>query len=763
MAQTKKQAAHQAPRQRRRDDRVARPHRAQAEDDGAQEAATQRRRATALRQAAHAGAARSRAPAIAAGIFAVRRCSSACSARRCRSRSRSRCSCSRALHPAGLLHRPSSTTPQAQSQARQRRRPSASHGRPHVHRRAGAGELLRGPPRRRATSALIVDPGDEAERILAAVDELGVTSRRSCSRTRTSTTSAPSRRSRAPTGAPVYCPELETSVLADIMSYVPWPGFGPFESYDADADGRRRRAARARRLRHRRASSRPATAPATSTYAIADEEALFSGDVLFQGSVGRTDLPGGDWPTLLASIARRCWTRFPTRPRSTRGTWASRRSAASAPATPSCASSRPGERAHPGAARHVRRAARRRGRARGAGAEAARRSSSAAGYRRIETPTFEATELFARGVGESTDIVQKEMYTFEDGGGRSLTLRPEGTAPVCRRLRRARHAQAAAAGEALVPVGPFFRHEAPAGGPLPPVLAGRGRGDRLRRPGRRRRDRSCCWPSCSTRSDARGVRLRISSLGTPEAARRLPRGAAGLPARARGRVCARGPRAHRAQPAARLRRRRPGHAGGHGATRRGCSTASTPTTREHFAAVRALLDAAGVAYEVDPTLVRGLDYYTRTVFEFEIRRARRPERRRRRRALRRAGRAARRPADARRGLGGRGRAHPARRRREPPVAAAARWTSSSPSPSPSAQRGRAFRLAREARRAGLARRSSSPGRSLKGQLKQADRAGARFVAILGDDGASCRTWRAASSAAWSRRGRPRGAARTAAA
>src|SRR6185503_4153734 len=56
----------------------------------------------------------------------------------------------------------------------------------------------------------------------------------------------------------------------------------------------------------------------------------------------------------------------------------------------------------------------------------------AAGYRRIETPAFEATELFARGVGASTDIVQKEMYTFDDGGGRSLTLRPEGTAPVAR-------------------------------------------------------------------------------------------------------------------------------------------------------------------------------------------------------------------------------------------------------------------------------------------------------------------------------------------
>ena len=55
-----------------------------------------------------------------------------------------------------------------------------------------------------------------------------------------------------------------------------------------------------------------------------------------------------------------------------------------------------------------------------------------AGYERIETPAFEATELFQRGVGESTDIVRKEMFTFEDAAGRSLTLRPEGTAPVCR-------------------------------------------------------------------------------------------------------------------------------------------------------------------------------------------------------------------------------------------------------------------------------------------------------------------------------------------
>ncbi len=67
-----------------------------------------------------------------------------------------------------------------------------------------------------------------------------------------------------------------------------------------------------------------------------------------------------------------------------------------------------------------------------AGGQGARAILEGAGYERIETPAFEATELFARGVGESTDIVQKEMYTLTDGRGRSLTLRPEGTAPVCR-------------------------------------------------------------------------------------------------------------------------------------------------------------------------------------------------------------------------------------------------------------------------------------------------------------------------------------------
>ena len=104
------------------------------------------------------------------------------------------------------------------------------------------------------------------------------------------------------TEAPVYCPELETQVLANIMDYVPWPGFGPFESYEADQTVARRRDARAGRSDDRRDLHAGAQPRPRHLRRSPNEEALFSGDVLFQGSVGRVDLPGGDWPTLLASI-----------------------------------------------------------------------------------------------------------------------------------------------------------------------------------------------------------------------------------------------------------------------------------------------------------------------------------------------------------------------------------------------------------------------------------------------------------------------------
>jgi hydroxyacylglutathione hydrolase len=102
--------------------------------------------------------------------------------------------------------------------------------------------------------------------------------------------------------APVYCPKLEVPVLADIMSWVPWPGIGPYESYDADetVEGGERLSLAGFDID---VLFTPGHSPGHVSYSIADEQALFSGDVLFQQSIGRTDLPGGDTQTLLDSIA----------------------------------------------------------------------------------------------------------------------------------------------------------------------------------------------------------------------------------------------------------------------------------------------------------------------------------------------------------------------------------------------------------------------------------------------------------------------------
>jgi glyoxylase-like metal-dependent hydrolase (beta-lactamase superfamily II) len=157
----------------------------------------------------------------------------------------------------------------------------------------------------RATSsdtAVVVDPGEEAERLREALDALGVTTVEAILVTHThfDHVGAVAPLARA-TGAPVYCPELEKPVLADIMAFVPWPGFGPFESYDADhtvAGGE------VLELAGLTIDVRftPGHSPGHVSYSVRGADALFSGDVLFEGSVGRVDLPGGDWPTLLASI-----------------------------------------------------------------------------------------------------------------------------------------------------------------------------------------------------------------------------------------------------------------------------------------------------------------------------------------------------------------------------------------------------------------------------------------------------------------------------
>lgn len=148
---------------------------------------------------------------------------------------------------------------------------------------------------------LIVDPGEEAERILAAVAATGAEVEAilitHCHFDHIGAVAPVA----AATGAPVYCPEIEVPVLADIMSFVPYEGFGPFESYEADetvAGGETLELAGL----ELDVISTPGHSPGHVTYAVRGEDAIFSGDVLFQGSVGRVDVPGGDWPTLLASI-----------------------------------------------------------------------------------------------------------------------------------------------------------------------------------------------------------------------------------------------------------------------------------------------------------------------------------------------------------------------------------------------------------------------------------------------------------------------------
>jgi len=150
---------------------------------------------------------------------------------------------------------------------------------------------------------LVVDPGEEAERILAAVEATGASVEAilvtHCHFDHIGAV-APVAKA---TGAPVYCPEIEVPVLADIMAFVPWEGFGPYESYEADEIVRGGETLELAGMEIDVVFT-PGHSPGHVTYAVQGEDAIFSGDVLFQGSVGRVDLPGGDGPTLLASIGK---------------------------------------------------------------------------------------------------------------------------------------------------------------------------------------------------------------------------------------------------------------------------------------------------------------------------------------------------------------------------------------------------------------------------------------------------------------------------
>ncbi|HYH63036.1 MAG TPA: histidine--tRNA ligase [Solirubrobacterales bacterium] len=349
-----------------------------------------------------------------------------------------------------------------------------------------------------------------------------------------------------------------------------------------------------------------------------------------------------------------------------------------------------------------------------------------AGYKRIETPVFEETEVFERGVGTSTDIVQKEMFTFEDQGGRSLTLRPEATASICRAyVEHGMH-------KLPQPVklwcwGPFFRHERP-------------------QAGRHRQFHQIDVEAIGTSSpladaeviillhdllrdlDVPGVELRLGSLGSlaervayrEELIAYLRSREAELSDEVRGRIDQNPLRAFDSD---------------HEGTREVMRDAPTILDRlsdadaEHFEAVKRLLDEAGVAYVLDPTLVRGLDYYTRTVFEFTSD-----------------------VLGAQSALGGGGRYDGLVSELGGPEVPAIGWAAgierillALDAPvegpaldafivAPESQREVALALATEARRIGAAIDLDLADRSEKGQMKQAGRSGAGHAVILSEDG-----------------------------
>ncbi len=233
------------------------------------------------------------------------------------------------------------------------------------------------------------------------------------------------------------------------------------------------------------------------------------------------------------------------------------------------------------------------------------------GYGEIRTPMFESTELFVRGVGETTDIVEKEMYTFADKGGRSLTLRPEWTAPVVRAVLE--HQLLAHGPARLFYVGPMFRYERP-------------------QAGRYRQAHQFgveCFGFAGPEADVEVISLAhelLRSFGLDVVARVNSIGDEVCRPRYREALFAHfAP--HRASLSADSQRRldrNPLRILDSKAPEDRALVESAPTMLDvlcepcaaHFSRVRALLDAIGIPYLVDTRIVRGLDYYTRTVFEF---------------------------------------------------------------------------------------------------------------------------------------------------
>jgi histidyl-tRNA synthetase len=245
--------------------------------------------------------------------------------------------------------------------------------------------------------------------------------------------------------------------------------------------------------------------------------------------------------------------------------------------------------------------------------DAAREVFAAYGYGPITTPTFEDTEVFVRGVGTSTDVVRKEMYTFEDRAGRSLTLRPEGTAPVARAyVEHGMHKLPQPV--KLWYMAPMFRFEAPQAGRFREHwqlgVEALGSDDPLLDA-----EVITVLDDLYRRLSVPGVRLRLGSMGDAESrgpyrarlVQHLERYADELGPEGRERL--------RDNPL-RLFDTKDERVAAIMADAPKLLDALSPAAQAHRERVGEALDALGIAYEEDPSLVRGFDYYTMTVFEF---------------------------------------------------------------------------------------------------------------------------------------------------
>lgn len=242
-----------------------------------------------------------------------------------------------------------------------------------------------------------------------------------------------------------------------------------------------------------------------------------------------------------------------------------------------------------------------------------RKESASYGFKEIRTPVFEHTELFARGVGQTTDVVQKEMYTFDTKGGESVTLRPEGTAGAARAVL-----EHGLVNDSLPIKASYFvscyRYEKPQAGRLrefhqfglecygtqSPVADA---------------ELICAAQSIFDRLDIKQLRLEINSIGCPTCRAEYHKALKEYFYGYKDELCETCNSRLEKNPMRILDCKSPVCSKiAQGAPK--ITDYLCDECKEHFASVQKYLDAAGVEYTVNPTIVRGLDYYTKTVFEF---------------------------------------------------------------------------------------------------------------------------------------------------